>query len=167
VVLSSGTCYIFDDGSYPPYNTPISELNPINGEKNTYTYLPCPSADYQAAFTLYKLMQSGVSDFPLEASVLKHTRFFSSLYGTSLAYSHINQIISTGSMASIEGASGLFFITLPTQPTPGQYIVLPGDLQYGWYKTRPSVSRVNSWKWRTEQHYQFGLWPVALFGYPL
>jgi hypothetical protein len=147
--LSTGLAFKFDDGS---------------GGADTATYIGLPSSDYGSAFSLYKLMKAGVSQFPMDAPTIRRSYLVSNLYSTLASYSNVRRIISTGSMASIEGVSGSALFSVPTQPTPGQFIETSGDLQYGWMKLRPAVTKLAQFKWRIGQNYQFGLWPVKLYG---
>jgi hypothetical protein len=124
----------------------------------------CPYDDYAAAYSLYRLMSAGVSEFPVEGSIIKHTMMCSNLYTPQVAYSRVNRLISNDTMINYEGMpSGLLF-SLPDLPTPTQFVETPLDLQYGWRKMRPSVTRLAAFKWRLVQNYQLGLWPIQLFG---
>jgi hypothetical protein len=154
LVLSSGTQYIFDSGFLADYQTYQSS---------------CPTADYPIARTLYKIMQAGTTSFPVTSRTIKHTKLFSSQYNTLASYNNVDRIISSAGMVNIEGCNPQdpAVWTVPQSPAPGQYIVTPGDLQYGWQKETPEVSRISQCKWRTVNRYQFGLWLKQLYGQAL
>jgi len=158
VVLSNMTCYVFDDGSEPPYAPTVAE--------DGYTYFSCPSADAQIAFTLYKIMHSGVTSFPVSSRTIKHTQLFSSQYETLVSYANVDRVISSASMVNVEGANDFdpAVWTVPQYNPPVNYVASPGDLQYGWLKETPEVSRISNCKWRTVNRYQFGLWLTQLYG---
>ena len=151
LTVDGGKVYAFDGGVGAPYA----------GDTNV---VPLPAGDYDAAYSLYKLMAAGFTQFPIEATRIKHTNLFSNLWQAQVAYANVGRIISSASMVSIEGAGEALFFSVPQAPTPGQFIETPGDLQYGWLKDRPSVSRLALFKWRTTTVYQFGLFPLRAFG---
>lgn len=117
------------------------------------------------ADSLYLLMKNDVSAFPMEASIIRHTRTFSNTYVLPGGlFNNVNRIISTSGMYSIEGVPTSILYTVPSPPTVAQYIESAGDLAYGWRKVRPAVTRISRTKWRTTQNWQFGLWAVKLYG---
>lgn len=130
-------------------------------DSGTYTLY---AADYDAAHSLYLLLKKGVSNFPVEASVIRHTSLVSNLYTVKASATNINRIIAGTSLTSLEGVPSELLFDVPTSPTPSQFIETVGDLQYGWKKHRPNVTRLARFKWRIVLNYQFGLWPVKLFG---
>lgn len=121
-------------------------------------------ADAASANTLYLLMKEGVQSFPVESTVLRHTQIVSNRYTVQASYLNCNRIISTASMSSLEGVPGDLLFVLPPEPTPTQFIETPGDLQYGWRKQRPSVTRLSKFKWRISQAWQFNLWALKIYG---
>ncbi len=149
VTMSTGLIYVFDNGA---------------GGDDTDSYVGLPAADYATAYSLYLLIQAGVTEYPLEASVIRHSQVTSNLYAVQANYSNVGRIISSGSMTTIEGTPSNLLFAVPNTPTPQQFIEFQGDLQYGWRKVRPAVSRLSRMKWRFVQNYQFGLWPTQLYG---
>lgn len=174
VIRSDAGDFIFDDGtsgvgvvfvnalsSAPTYGQIIFE--PYSGNQlEPVSHLP--SADYDSAYSLYLMMKAGVEAFPMEASVIRHSQVTSNLYAVQASYNNMNRIISSASMYSIEGTPSALLFAVPNTPSPGQFIETAGDLQYGWRKVRPAVSRLSRMKWRVTQNYQLGLWPVKTFG---
>jgi hypothetical protein len=144
--LSSGVWYIFSPGT----------------DTDTEVYLP--AADGPSAYSLYCLLKAKVSEFPVEASVIRHTQLVSNQYTVQASFSNVKRIISSASMVSIEGVPTTLLFGVPNPQAPSQFIEVPGDLQYGWKKSRPGVTRLALFKWRIVQNWQLGLWPVKLFG---
>lgn len=123
-----------------------------------------PTADYAPAHSLYLLMRAGVSAFPVEASIIKHSQLVSNLYAVQASFSNVGRIISSSSMYSIEGTPTSLLFGVPSTPSPSQFIEAAGDLQYGWRKSRPAVTRLALFKWRIVQNWQLGLFPTKIFG---
>jgi hypothetical protein len=121
-------------------------------------------ADATSALSLYLLLKSGVKSFPVEATIIRRSRLVSNSYTVQASQTNCNRIISTASMSSIEGVPGDILFSVPTPPTVVQLVETAGDLKYGWRKVRPNVTRSAYSKWRIVQTWQFGLWPVRLFG---
>jgi hypothetical protein len=146
--------YAFDDG-----DNPIQDGVLIAPEE-----IHLASADYITAKNLYYAMKAGETEFPEEATIMRHSLVTSNQYAQQASYNNVNRIISSASMYSIEGVPTNIFFNIPTTPAPGAFLVTPGDLQYGWRKIRPNVTRLNRWKWRIQTNYQFGFYPTQFFG---
>jgi hypothetical protein len=117
------------------------------------------------ANSLYLLMKNDVAAFPIEATVIRHTQTFSNTYVIpSGLYNNCNRIISRASMYSVEGVPTSILYAVPDSPTATQYIETAGDLQYGWRKVRPTITRLSRDRWRVTRHWQFGLWAIKLYG---
>lgn len=153
--MSSGDIYIFDSnapGAYRP-----SDLGAV-------TFIGLQALDFEAAYALYLLLLAGGQNFPVEASVIRHTQLVSNVYTVQASFINTTRIISSDSMYFIEDTPSTLLFSVPSYFSPSQFIETPGDLQYGWKKHRPNVTRLSAFKWRIVQNYQFGLWPVKLFG---
>lgn len=153
--MSDGTIYIFD-GNDPAAQRPAS--------LGAVVFVGLPKADYAPAFSFYSFLKRGFTNFPVEASIIRHTQLVSNQYAVAASFSNVNRLISSASMVSIEGAPGNLLFNVPTTPSPSQFIEAAGDLQYGWKKSRPAVTRLAQFKWRIVQHWQLGLWPIRAFG---
>lgn len=116
------------------------------------------------AKSMFRLMLFGVRAFPIEASIIRHTQTVNNVWSAYASFSNVNRILSNSAMDTLEGAGDLFLFSLPTIPTATQYIETAGDLQYGWRKIRPSITRLTYNKWQITNVYQFGLWAVKLYG---
>ena len=172
---TSDTSFAFDDGSLTMAspNNPIvtsssgsySVQNP--GSTPQFNVVHLPSSDYSPAYSLYLLMKAGVENYPVEASSIRHTLVTSSQYYAKASFINQGRIISSASMTSVEGAPSTLLFSVPTLPSPLQFIEVSGDLQYGWRKIRPQVARLSRLKWRIVQNYQFGLWATKIFGNPI
>lgn len=123
------------------------------------------TADYAAgAIAMYKLMKSGVTNFPVTASVIRHTKVVSNQYQVQCSFNNVGRLITQSNMYSVEGVPGTLLFAVPTFPTVTQYIEDSGDLVYAWRKPMPSVTRQSSVKWRVSQLWQYGLWATKLYG---
>ena len=149
--LSSGRNYTFNDGGNTPTMAKAGNYNlPVN--------------DYPVCKSLYLLMKKGVAEFPVESSTIRLTSTVSNLYSILASYNNCNRIISTPSMYSLEGVPNALLFSVPLYVSAVQFVETTGDLQYGWRKIRPEITRKSSTKWSIVQNYKFGLWPVRLFG---
>ena len=172
--VSNNNSYAFDDGANNWNIPPIVTANPIMAGPFLFAYptfaksnivvKSLPSDDYDPAYSLYLMLKAGIENFPLEASIIRHTMLTSNLYAIQASFINQGRIISSPSMYSVESVPSTLLFAVPSLPTPAQYIETAGDLQYGWRKIRPHVARLNRMKWRLTQNYVFGLWPVKLFG---
>ena len=168
IVSGTASIWAFDDGNLnfgtdPKTITTASGVTTVPATE-TRAVVHLPSADYDAAYSLYLLMRAGNEVFPMEASVIRHSQVTSNLYAVQASYNNMNRLISSPSMYSVEGVPGTLLFAVPSAPSVQQYIETPGDLQYAWRKVRPAVSRLSRLKWRITQNYQFGLWPIRTFG---
>jgi hypothetical protein len=149
--------YAFDDAP-----------NPIqDGSLIDPTEIHLPPADYVTAKNLYYALKAGQTEFPQEASIIRHSMVTSNQYAQEASYANVDRIISSSSMYNIEDVPTDIFFSVPSTPIPTAFLVTPGDLQYGWRKIRPNVTRLNRWKWRIQQNYLFGLYPTQFFGLAL
>lgn len=117
-----------------------------------------------SSFEMFLLMKAGVTSFPVEASLIRHTQIVSNRYTVQASFNNCGRILSRSSMLSIESVPTDLLYALPTTPDVDQFISTVGDLQYGWRKVRPDVTRMSRFKWRLTQNYQFGLWAIRLYG---
>ena len=155
----------WNDGSSTFAGSTVAyEFDSGAGGADTESVIHLPAGDYQAAKSLYFLLKRGVTSFPVEASLIRHTQLVSNVTVVYASYFNTNRLISSNSMVYLEGVpSGLLF-QVPNEPSPSQFIQTPGDLLYGWRKVRPNVTRLAAYKWRIVQDYQFGLWAVRAYG---
>lgn len=174
-MLDSNIDYVWNDNTLTaappnPQNNPLYNfndgLNAVdgNGALTNPLSINLPSADYQTAKQFYSLMKNGFENYPVTAPTIRHSVVTSNVYTVKASYINALRIISPPSMYSIEGVPTNIFYTVPTTPAAVQFIIAPGDLQYGYRKTYPNITRLNRWKWRIQQNYIYGLWPVEIFG---
>jgi hypothetical protein len=152
LTLTDGTIYYFDGGAQGPYDA---------------KHIALPTADAAPVYSLFKLMANGVTSYQVESSRIKFTQIFSNLWQAQVSYNNVDRILTYNTMLNVEGAAEALFFGLPPVPTVTRYIETIGDLQYGWKKARPSIPRLALTKWKIVEVYQFGLWPVKLFGNPI
>ena len=149
LTLDAGFTYYFDNGAIGAPNASRAS---------------CPSADYASAYSLFKLIKAGVTKFGVDSSIIRHTQLVSNMYDAQVSYSNVFRIFSPSSMVSIENVPTDLLYAVPAVPTPSQFIEVAGDLQYGFKKSRPAVTRLALFKWRIVQNYELNLWPIKLFG---
>lgn len=154
---STSQTWIFDGGA-----NVVNASGTITGN---VTHLP--TSDYQTAKIFFFLLRAGTVQYPIRAPIIRHSLVTSSLYAVQASTNNVGKVISSSSMYTIEGVPNTLLFGVPTQPAPQEFIQTAGDLQYGWRKPDPAVSRLNRLKWRIQQNYIFGLFPIQLFGNPL
>ncbi len=123
-----------------------------------------PTADVDKARSYYFLIKAGVTSFPIEASVVRHTQIVSNTYAVQASFTNVGRILSTNSFQSTEGVPSSLLFGLPATPSSTQFIETANDLAYGWRKSRPSVSRLSFIKWQITNSWQFGLWATKIYG---
>lgn len=122
------------------------------------------SGTADAAIAIYDLMCANVRAFPFEASVIRHTQTVSNIYTVKASFFNTGRIISSASLPALEGVPANLLFSVPATPAPTQFIETPGDLQYGWRKARPNISKLALQKWQIVQNYELGLWAIAIHG---
>jgi hypothetical protein len=159
--MSDGTVYIFDSnapGAYRP-----ADLGAVK-------FVGLQKDDFETAYSLYLLMRANTTAFPLATPVIRHTALVSNQYAVQASFTNVGRIISSASMISLEGVPTTLLFSIPSPPgqdtggAPEQYIEDPGDLQYGWRKIFPGVTRLARFKWRITENWIFGLYPIKMFG---
>lgn len=150
--------------------------NPVGSDGLRLQYVPNPAfpdvkKDVPAAvnpigcYTIFSMNLRNFTASPIFAPVLRFTQTVTSQYAIAASLLNAGNIISTGSMAILEAIpSGLLFnLPNPSNP-PATYVVSAGDLVYGWFKDYPTVRQIAQLKYNIVQEWQFGLYPVAVYG---
>lgn len=157
--LSTGLLWLFTDGGF------------LAQEPYTDTVKALPIADYKSAYSLYKLLSAGFTEFPVRSPRIRHTTMFSNVFATTVSFNNVDQIISSAHMPFLElvPPTILFEATGASPYASGSEVALSfiqtaGDLVYGWKKLPPKVSQISLWKWKVETFYEYGLWPTVCFG---
>jgi len=119
-----------------------------------------------AALLLANLIVSGVTSQPVFVPTLRFTVTVNNQYPISASFINSSKIISTNSMYLIYYISNNLFGALPNYTNPSLDASRP-VLNYGWFMSPPEVRQVARQKWQIVYNWEYGLWPVALFGYPL
>lgn len=115
------------------------------------------------ALTIYNLMKSGMTDYPVRAPVIKHTQIVSAVYPVTLPQLNVGKIISTSTLQSLE-------LTLPQWAISGLPSIAPPAFSDGkqfvfaWYKNEPTIQQTALKKITVVQEYEYGLWPIAVLG---
>lgn len=119
-----------------------------------------------AALLLANLIVSGVTSQPVFVPTLRFTVTVNNQYPISASFINSSKIISTNSMYLIYYISNNLFGALPNYTNPSLDASRP-VLNYGWLMSPPEVRQVARQKWQIVYNWEYGLWPVALFGYPI
>jgi len=115
--------------------------------------------------TILQLLLRGQTSFPVFAPVLRFTQTVTSEYAIQASLLNARRIISTGTLPTLESIPNGLLFSLPNDSNPPvQNILGPGDLVYGWFKVFPTVRQIARLKWNIVQEWQYGLWPVAIYG---
>ena len=148
--------------------------NPVDSTGNRLTYTPVagggdvsvPAAiNPQGCYSLLTLILRGQSSAPVFAPTLRFTQTVASQYAIQASLLNAGNIISTGSMALLENIPNGLLFSLPANPNPpNQFLSIPGDLVWGWFKDFPTVRQIAKLKWNIVQEWQYGLYPVAVYG---
>lgn len=144
-----------------PKNTAIPPAALTDPEGNTVD----PAINTAGCYTIFLLNQRGQTSSIVFAPVLRFTQTVTSQYAIQASLLNAGQIISSATMPILENIpSGLLF-NLPNDPNPAsQKILLAGDLVWGWFKDFPTIRQIARLKWNIVQEWQYGLWPVAVYG---
>lgn len=135
----------------PNYITPPKQL----GFKST-----------DAAAILAGLIASGVTSTLIFAPQLKHTKTVNSKYPIRNRNVNVGSIISTQSMYNLETIPNNTLFELPDYINPATPSGKP-VLMYGWLKNAPAVTQIARLKFQIVETWDYGLWPIAVYGNPL
>jgi hypothetical protein len=132
---------------------------------------PVPAATNPVGcYTMLLLVLRGQTSFPVFAPSLRQTQTVTAQYAIRASLLNVGKLISSSSLPTIENIPNDLLFSLPSDPAPSQieqFIQIPGDLVYGWFKDYPTIRQVARLKWQIVQEWQYGLWPIAVFGNPL
>jgi hypothetical protein len=126
-----------------------------------------PAQNPVGCYTLYNLMIRGQTSFAMFAPVLRQTQTVTAQYAIAASQLNVGKLISSSSLPTIENLPDDLLFNLPEDTVTDQYIQIPGDLLFGWFKKFPTVRQVARLKWQILQEWQYGLWPVVVYGQPL
>ncbi len=114
------------------------------------------------SLTIYSLMKSGLSDYPIQSPVLRHTQTVSAEWPITLSKLNVGKIISTNTLFQLETVPYWAVTGLPTDAPPA---FSDGKLfAFGWFKDAPTIQQIANRKNQIVQEFQYGLWPTAVFG---
>ena len=119
-----------------------------------------------AAAILAALIASGVTSSMIFAPQLKHTQTVNSQYPIRNRNINVGQIISTSSLYFLENIPNNTLFILPDYLNPATPSGKP-VLMYGWLKNAPAVNQIAKMKFQITQTWDYGLWPIAIYGTPL
>jgi len=114
------------------------------------------------AFYVFNLWMSGMRGYLMGAPVLRRTIITSLAFTIGYTLINARRLVSTGYIAVDENLpSGLIF-NLPAYL--GSDSSTDPLLTYGWYKELPTIQECALLKWQIVQEWQYGWWPVGLYG---
>lgn len=114
-------------------------------------------ATASSAFSLYKLMASGVKSVRVDAVIARHTQTVSLGYSIRPALTNVGKIVTSGSMLSQEGMPAAVLYNLP------QTVANDVRFIWGWYKKYPTVRMAAFSKMQIEQEWEYGRWAYLLY----
>ena len=155
--------YIFSVQNPPPA---MSGFNYGDIDPNQLAFNTTNAQSAAAALLLANLIVSGVTSQPVFVPALRFTVTVNNQYPLSASFINSSKIISTNSMYLIYYISNNLFGALPNYFNPSLDASRP-VLNYGWFMSPPEVRQVARQKWQIVYNWEYGLWPVAIFGYPI
>ena len=134
---------------------------------------PLVAADFQhngetngaTALGIFNLMMAGVKSFPVNQPILRKTVITSLQFAVKASLANVGAILTTNRLSSDESIPNTLLFSLPNfSPTAGASLY---SMNYGWYKTFPTIQQVALLKWSITQEWQYGLWAYTIWGAPL
>lgn len=110
------------------------------------------------ALALYQLMVGGVRSFRINLPTLRVSKLVSGSYGVKASLTNVGRILSTAKLTLDEAIPGTILFDLPS------YTSAKTGFFYAWYKKHPTVQQAGGNKWNISQEWEYGLWPVFLYG---
>jgi hypothetical protein len=117
-----------------------------------------PEFNDDNAQEIYSLMLSGFRAAVVGAPILRHTQTVTRNWQIPASLTNVKSIYSTGSLIDVEGIPGDILFQLPLEISSKDGFV------FGWYKDYPTVRTAARRRSQIEQEWQYGLWPVRIFG---
>ena len=118
------------------------------------------------ARTLANLIACGVTSYDVFQPQLKLTRTVNPQYPDQVPYANVGSIVSTNTMYNLYNIPFNVMFSLPNLMNPAVATGKP-VLNYGWFVNAPQANQIARLKFQIIQTWDFGLWPVDLYGTPL
>jgi hypothetical protein len=119
-----------------------------------------------AARTLANLIACGVESYNIFQPQLKHTLSVCQQYRFIPPYTNVGYLVSTATMYALYDIPPNLMFQLPDLINPA-----PADgkpvLNYGWFVNAPQANQITRLKFQLIQSFDFGLWPIDIYGVPL
>lgn len=110
---------------------------------------------------LYKLIDAGVRSFRINVPTLRVSKLVSGSYPVKASLSNVGRIITTDTLQIQESIPSTLLFNLPASYSVTKHGF---TFVYAWYKTQPNVQQAGGNRWNVSQQWEYGLWPVKLFG---
>jgi len=117
-----------------------------------------PALTDEDAIDIYQLMLKGQRSIRVNAPVLRHTLTVSNSYTIKAALTNVGKVISSATLASQESLPVDVLFNLPND------ISTDSLLQYGWFKMHPTIRMSARQRAQIEQQWEYGLWPIVVYG---
>lgn len=120
-----------------------------------------PAISGADAITLYQLMLGGVRSFRVNVPTLRVSKLVSGSYPVKASLTNVGRIITTATLEVQEAIPATLLFNLPVSST-----VSKGGISFAhtWYKHFPNVQQVGGNRWNVSQGWEFGLFPINLYG---
>jgi hypothetical protein len=119
-----------------------------------------------AARTLANVINTGVESFDVWRPQLKLTRIINARYPIRASATNAGMILSNATLYNIWQIPNNVLFQLPNLIDPTSSTGKP-VLQYGWYQDGFQVQQMARLKYQVVVTWEYGLWPVALYGTPI
>jgi len=118
------------------------------------------------ARTMANLIACGVTSYNVFQPQLKHTLSVNQQYRFIPGYVNVGRIISTDTMYNLYDIPDNLMFQLPNPINPAPASGKP-VLNYGWFVNAPQANQIIRTKFQLVQAFDFGLWPIDIYGTPL
>ena len=120
---------------------------------------PDPTGLTGNADALFQLMKEGVSHVQVHQPILRHTSTVSANYQVAASLDSVERIISTATLGTAESIPNWIYQSMPNYAQPSD-----SRFKFGWYKNPPNITVISFSRTQISQEWQFGLWPVLIYG---
>jgi hypothetical protein len=114
-----------------------------------------------AAWDVYTLMHNDFETVEVGAPTIRHTQTVSFIYPITLSKENVGRVITTPTLISMENPPDWAVNGLPDDPAPTIGGIV---LAYGWMKKPPAIQQIAGQKVQLVQEFQYGLWPLIIYG---
>ena len=123
--------------------------SPVAGES--------PALTTALAINVYLIMLKGVRSDRVTVPTLRVTRAVSTFYPILNPLVNIESIYSSATLRTAEAVPSQYVL-------PASGAAADADFMFGWYKKFPQIQQTGFNKFNISQEWEFGKWPVVIFG---